>query len=47
MTVSDRAGFFDAVRDAFPMAPPLLGRHSWDALSDSPSGGLLDTPGGP
>ena len=33
--VIDRASFFDAVRAVFPLDPPLLGSHSWDALSDS------------
>ncbi|MGW4812777.1 barstar family protein [Kitasatospora cineracea] len=43
--ISSRAGFFDIVRDAFPTDPPLLGQHSWDALSDSLFGGLLAAPG--
>lgn len=33
--IVDRASFFDAVRATFPLDPPLVGSHSWDALSDS------------
>lgn len=33
--VVDRASFFDAVRNVFPLDPPLAGSQSWDALSDS------------
>lgn len=33
--IVDRASFFDAVRTTFPLDPPLLGSHSWDAMSDS------------
>ncbi|MEU4679097.1 barstar family protein [Micromonospora sp. NPDC023737] len=36
-----REAFFDAVRAALPLDPPLLGNRSWDALSDSLFGGLL------
>ena len=32
---ADRAAFFDAVRNTFPLDPPLIGSRSWDALSDS------------
>lgn len=30
-----REAFFDAVRSALPMDPPLVSSRSWDALSDS------------
>jgi hypothetical protein len=30
-----REAFFDAVRHALPLDPPVLSYHSWDALSDS------------
>jgi hypothetical protein len=30
-----REAFFDAVRTALPMDPPLVSSRSWDALSDS------------
>jgi hypothetical protein len=30
-----REAFFDAVRNALPMDPPLVSSRSWDALSDS------------
>jgi len=33
--IVDRSSFFDAVRATFPLDPPLIGSHSWDALSDS------------
>lgn len=33
--VVDRPSFFDAVRVTLPLEPPLVGSHSWDALSDS------------
>jgi hypothetical protein len=33
--IVDRASFFEAVRATFPLDPPLIGSHSWDALSDS------------
>jgi len=33
--IVDRASFFGAVRATFPLDPPLVGSHSWDALSDS------------
>jgi hypothetical protein len=33
--VTDRASFFDAVRATLPLDPPVVGSHSWDALSDS------------
>lgn len=33
--IADRASFFDAIRATLPLDPPLVGRHSWDALSDS------------
>ena len=35
MGIVDRGSFFDAVRATFPLDPPLVGSHSWDALSDS------------
>jgi hypothetical protein len=38
--IDSRESFFDAVRETFPMDPPLLGSRSWDALSDSLGGGL-------
>lgn len=43
--IVDCKSFFDRAREILPMAPPLLGSHSWDALSDSVWGGLyeLDT----
>jgi hypothetical protein len=42
---STRQAFFDAVRAALPLDPPLVRSQSWDALSDSVWGGLdsLDT----
>jgi len=45
--VVDRESFFDAVRECLPLAPPLVGSHSWDALSDSVWGGIdaLDASG--
>lgn len=33
--IVDRASFFEAVRTTLPLDPPLIGSHSWDALSDS------------
>lgn len=33
--IVDRESFFNAVRSTFPLDPPLVGAHSWDALSDS------------
>lgn len=33
--IVDRASFFEAVRTTLPLVPPLIGSHSWDALSDS------------
>jgi barstar (barnase inhibitor) len=33
--IVDRPSFFDAVRGTLPLNPPLVGTHSWDALSDS------------
>jgi hypothetical protein len=35
MGILDRASFFEAVRTTFPLDPPLIGSHSWEALSDS------------
>jgi Barstar (barnase inhibitor) len=42
---STRQAFFDAVRAALPLDPPLVRSQSWDTLSDSVWGGLdsLDT----
>jgi hypothetical protein len=40
--VESKSTFFDAVRDTFPLDPPLEGRDVWDALDDSLSSGLLD-----
>jgi hypothetical protein len=43
LSTGDGAGrdaFFDAVRDALPLDPPLVSNRSWDALSDSLFGGL-------
>jgi hypothetical protein len=42
--IVDRASFFDAAREVFPLEPPLLGSHSWDALSDSLWEGLYAHP---
>ncbi|MFI9785751.1 barstar family protein [Kitasatospora sp. NPDC051984] len=42
---ASRADFFDAVRGALPMDPPLLGRRGWDALADSLWSGLHGAPG--
>ncbi|WKU02996.1 barstar family protein [Micromonospora sp. HUAS LYJ1] len=36
----DHGAFFDAVRTTLPLDPPLIGKCSWDALSDSLFGGL-------
>jgi hypothetical protein len=33
--ITDRVSFFDAVRATLPLDPPVVGSHSWDALSDS------------
>ncbi|MCX7290471.1 barstar family protein [Janthinobacterium sp.] len=38
--ISSKAQFFDGVRAAFPLDPPLHGYHSWDALADSLWSGL-------
>jgi hypothetical protein len=32
---ADRSAVFDAVRDTFPLCPPLIGSRSWDTASDS------------
>jgi hypothetical protein len=32
--------FFEAIRAALPLDPPIVGSRSWDALSDSLWGGL-------
>ena len=42
--IIDRGSFFDAVRATFPLDPPLVGSHSWDALSDSLWEGLYRHP---
>lgn len=42
--IVDRTSFFDAVRTTFPLDPPLIGSHSWDALSDSLWEGLFMHP---
>ncbi|MFD2764797.1 barstar family protein [Micromonospora eburnea] len=36
-----RDAFFDAVRAALPLDPPLVSNNSWDALADSMFGGLV------
>jgi hypothetical protein len=41
---SGRQGFFDSVRNTFPLDPPLIGDRSWDALSDSLWEGLFILP---
>jgi hypothetical protein len=38
--ITDRASFFDAVRETFPLDPSLVGDRVWDALSDSLWSGL-------
>ena len=37
---SDRSSFFDAVRAAMPLDPPVYGSNNWNALSDSILGGI-------
>lgn len=41
---SGRKAFFDAVRDACPLDPPLRSERSWDALEDSLWEGLFQLP---
>ncbi|WP_394821256.1 barstar family protein [Pendulispora albinea] len=38
--VTDRDGFFNAIRAGLPLDPPLVSNRSWDALLDSLRGGL-------
>jgi len=42
--VVDRASFFNAMRATLPLDPPVVGSHSWDALSDSLWEGLHALP---
>lgn len=38
--LTDKEAFFEAVREALPLDPPLGPHMVWDALSDSVGGGL-------
>jgi Barstar (barnase inhibitor) len=38
--IKDKRAFFEGIRKSLPLDPPILGYHSWDALSDSLWGGL-------
>jgi hypothetical protein len=38
--IKDKRAFFDGVRQVLPLDPPVVGQHSWDALSDSLWSGL-------
>jgi len=38
--VRDRESFFEAVRERFPLDPPVYSSYSWDALEDSIWGGI-------
>jgi hypothetical protein len=38
--IKDKRAFFEGVRKALPLDPPVVGDHSWDALSDSLWSGL-------
>ena len=42
--IVDRESFFEAMRATFPLAPPIVSSHSWDALSDSLWEGLHNHP---
>ena len=42
--IKDRRTFFDGVRQVLPLDPPVVGHHSWDALSDSLWSGLAGSP---
>ncbi len=37
-----RGAFFAAARAGLPLDPPLMSSRSWDALSDSLGGGLIE-----
>ncbi len=41
---SGRKAFFDAVRSAVPLDPPVITERSWDALEDSLWEGLFQLP---
>ncbi|HEV2668027.1 MAG TPA: barstar family protein [Blastocatellia bacterium] len=38
--IKDKSAFFEGVRKSLPLDPPVVGDHSWDALSDSLWNGL-------
>jgi len=38
--IKDKRAFFEGVRRSLPLDPPLVGDHTWDALSDSLWNGL-------
>jgi|SRR5215475_4721081 len=38
--IDTRESFFESIREAIPLDPPIVGTQSWDALSDSLWGGL-------
>lgn len=38
--IFDRNSFFNAIKATLPLDPPIVGSHSWDALSDSIWGGI-------
>jgi hypothetical protein len=38
--IASKDGFFDAIRSACPLDPPLYSNRSWDALADSLWSGL-------
>jgi len=40
--IKGRNDFFWAIRDRFPLDPPIESNHSWDALEDSIFGGLSE-----
>lgn len=44
LEIRDKQSFFEAVRSVVPLDPPLASNRSWDALSDSLSSGLMETP---
>ena len=33
--IKDKRAFFEGIRKSLPLDPPVVGDHSWDALSDS------------